>query len=107
MSLTYSSYVTSMANLMVVPTTDPAFQTMLPNMIDDAELRCYRALNLLDETVRDSSCHFHPEFAQFHAAVHQRHLHQRRPVQRHYACRHIQCRFRHPQSNDCGIEGDD
>ena len=31
---------------------------MLPNMIDDAELRLYRALNLLDETVRDSSATF-------------------------------------------------
>jgi hypothetical protein len=58
MSLTYSSYVTSIANLMAVPVSDANFGTMLPNMIDDAELRCYRALNLLDETVRDSSATF-------------------------------------------------
>ena len=55
MSLTYATYVTSLANLMVVPTTDPNFQTMLPNCLDDAELRIQRDLQLLDDTVRDST----------------------------------------------------
>lgn len=40
---------------MVVPTADPNFQTMIPNMLDYAELRIQRNLDLLDNTVRDSS----------------------------------------------------
>lgn len=55
MSLTYSTYVNSIANLMPVSAADPGFQTMLPNMIDDAEQRLYRELDLLNTIVRDSS----------------------------------------------------
>ena len=55
MSLTYSTYVTSLANLLVCPPGDANFLTDLPNIIDDAELRCYRELNLLDTSIRDSS----------------------------------------------------
>ncbi len=58
--LTYATYVSSIANLMVVPTTDPNFLTMLPNMLDDAELRIQRDLQLLDDTVRDSTATFTP-----------------------------------------------
>lgn len=55
MSLTYTDYVNTIANLLVVPTSDTRFITDLPSIIDYAELRSYRALNLLDETVRDAS----------------------------------------------------
>lgn len=55
MSLTYTTYVSSLANLIPVPSNDPGFVTDLPNIIDFAELKCYRALNLLDETVRDTT----------------------------------------------------
>lgn len=55
MSLTYSSFVTSLANLLVVPTTDANFLTVLPNIIDDAEQRLYRELDLLSTIVRDST----------------------------------------------------
>jgi hypothetical protein len=55
MSLTYSQYVTSLANLLVVETTDGGFVTDLPNIIADAELRIYRDLDLLDTSTRDSS----------------------------------------------------
>lgn len=55
MPLTYSQYVDSIANLLVVPTSDPGFQTDLPNIIDYAELRIYRDLDLLDASVRDSA----------------------------------------------------
>src|SRR5271156_2781286 len=55
MSLTYTQYVTDLANLLVVPQTDPNFQTVLPNILDDAELRIQRDLDLLDDTVRDST----------------------------------------------------
>jgi len=49
--LTYSTYVSSLANLLVVPAADPNFQTVLPNIIDDAELRIYRDLDLLSTNV--------------------------------------------------------
>jgi hypothetical protein len=55
MSYTYTQFVSSLSNLMVVPSTDPGFNTDLPNIIDDAELRCYRDLDLLNTIVRDSS----------------------------------------------------
>ena len=58
MPLNYSSYVASIANLLEVPTSDPNFQTMIPNMLDDAELRLQRDLDLVDSTVRDSSSTF-------------------------------------------------
>lgn len=53
--LTYTQYVSSIANLLVVPTDDPGFATDLPNIIDDSELRIYRDLDLLDTSTRDSS----------------------------------------------------
>ena len=55
MALTYSQYVTSLANLIVVPEADANFQVDLPNIIDDAELRIYRDLDLLNTVVRDAS----------------------------------------------------
>lgn len=58
MSLTYSAYVTSLANLIPVPESDPGFVTALPNIIDDATLRLYRALDLVDATVRDATATF-------------------------------------------------
>jgi hypothetical protein len=47
MSLTYDQYVAQVANIMVIGSTDANFQTMLPGMIDYAEGRCYRELDLL------------------------------------------------------------
>lgn len=47
MSLTYNSFTTSLANMIVVPVNDPNFVTALPNIIDDAEQRLYRELDLL------------------------------------------------------------
>lgn len=44
-----------MANTLVVPSTDANFQTEVPIIIDVAEQRCYRELQLLDTIVRDSS----------------------------------------------------
>lgn len=51
MSLTYATFTTSLANLIVVPVTDPGFVTALPNIIDDAEQRLYRELDLLTTRV--------------------------------------------------------
>lgn len=51
MSLTYNTFVTSLANMLPVPVTDPGFVTALPNIIDDAEQRLYRELDLLSTVV--------------------------------------------------------
>ncbi len=53
--LTYTTYVSSLANLLVVPDNDTGFQTVLPNIIDDAELRMYRDLDLLNTVTRDET----------------------------------------------------
>lgn len=55
MALTYSTLVTSLANLLPVATTDLGFQAVLPNIIDDLEQRLYRELDLINTSVRDSS----------------------------------------------------
>jgi len=54
-ALTYNSAVETIANLLVVPTGDPEFQQVLPSIINDAELRIYRDLDLLDTSVRSTS----------------------------------------------------
>ncbi len=53
MSYTYPQYVTALANLLVIPQADPNFQTVLPNIIDDAEQRIYRELDLLATIIRN------------------------------------------------------
>lgn len=55
MALTYSSFVSSLANMLVIPSDDPDFVSVLPNIIDDAEQRIYRELDLLATIVRDTS----------------------------------------------------
>lgn len=54
MALTYNSFVTSLANMIVVPISDPNYVAALPNIIDDAEQRLYRELDLLSTIVRDT-----------------------------------------------------
>lgn len=53
MSLDYTSYVAQLSNLMVIPSSDPNFQTFLPGCISYAENRCYRELDLLATSVTD------------------------------------------------------
>ena len=55
MSFTYPTYVIDIANLLVIPPTDPNYLTVLPNIIDDAEQRIYRDLDLLSTIIRDQS----------------------------------------------------
>lgn len=55
MSLTYTSYVTDLANLMVVSPTDTNYLTVLPNIIDDAEQRIYRECDFLRTIVVENS----------------------------------------------------
>lgn len=55
MSLTYSQYVTTLANLLVMDENDPDFVQILRSIIDYAEQRIYADLDLLATVVRDSS----------------------------------------------------
>lgn len=54
MALDYDSYVSQVSNLMVIPSSDPNFVTMLPGMITYAEQRIYRELDLLYTQTIDS-----------------------------------------------------
>ncbi len=54
MSYTYSQYVTDLATLLVVPENDAGFVNDLPYIIDDAEQRIYRELDILNTVVRDT-----------------------------------------------------
>lgn len=54
MALTYNTFITSLANMIVVPDTDVGYNTALPNIIDDAEQRLYRELDLLSTVTRDT-----------------------------------------------------
>jgi hypothetical protein len=50
--MTYNSFVTDLANFITVPVADPDYLTALPNIIDDAEQRLYRELDLLSTVTR-------------------------------------------------------
>lgn len=53
--LTYDTYVSTIAELIPTPTSDANFQAILPSVINDAEQRLYRELDLLDTSTRNSS----------------------------------------------------
>jgi hypothetical protein len=53
--LTYSQYVTQIATLAVVEETNPAFVTILPQMITYAENRIYRDLDFLFTSVANTA----------------------------------------------------
>lgn len=55
MSLTYTTYVSQLANLLVVSSADTNFQTQLPGIIDNGEQRVYRELDLLATRVTDQT----------------------------------------------------
>lgn len=55
MSYNYTQYVANLANTLVVPSTDPNYLQELPNIIDDAEQRIYRELDLLATVIRDQT----------------------------------------------------
>jgi hypothetical protein len=54
-SYNYPTFVTTLANTLVVSSTDPNYLLELPIIIDIAEQSCYRELQLLDTIVRDQS----------------------------------------------------
>ena len=49
----YDQYVTDLSTMLVVPTTDVNFQTAISMIIDDAEQRLYRELDLLASITRN------------------------------------------------------
>ena len=51
--LWYDNYITQIANLLVIPSTDANFQVMTPGMISYAENRLYRELDLVAASVTD------------------------------------------------------
>ena len=51
MSYTYSTFVPALAALLTVDPSDSDFSTLLPTIIQDAELRCYRELDLVSASV--------------------------------------------------------
>ena len=53
--LTYSQYVTQIATMAVVEETDPAYVTILPQMITYAENRMYRDLDFLFTSIATTS----------------------------------------------------
>ena len=53
--LTYSTYVTALSTLLVIPSSNADFTNILPDCIDYAEQRIYRELNLLSTVIRDPS----------------------------------------------------
>ena len=55
MALTYATFITSLANMLVIPPTDANYLAFIPNVIDDSEQRIYRELDLLSTIVRDQS----------------------------------------------------
>ena len=55
MPLDYSTYVSQIANLLTYTSTETIFTTMLPGMIDYAEQRIYRELDLLYTQVTDAT----------------------------------------------------
>lgn len=55
MSLNYGTYVTDLANLLTVPSSDPNFVTALNDIINDAEGRMYREIDLLETHIIDNT----------------------------------------------------
>jgi hypothetical protein len=57
-SLTYSTYINEISKIIATDPSDQNFAAIIPGMIDYAEQRIYRELDLLNTTVRDSSATF-------------------------------------------------
>jgi hypothetical protein len=55
MSLTYSTYINEISKIIATDPSDQNFAAVIPGMIDYAEQRIYRELDLLTTVIRDSS----------------------------------------------------
>ena len=65
MSYTYNTFVSTLSNMVVWPSTDARFVSVLPSIIDDSEQRIYRDLDLLNTRFTDSSSTFTLNTRQF------------------------------------------
>lgn len=54
-ALTYSTYLSTLSTLLVVSSSDADFLTVLPSIINDAEMRMYRDLDLLNTSTRSTT----------------------------------------------------
>lgn len=55
MSLNYIQYVTAISSLIGTDEADARLASVIPNVIDDAEQRLYRDLDVLDTVIRDAT----------------------------------------------------
>jgi hypothetical protein len=55
MSYNYSQYVANLATMLAIPPTNTDYNNILPSIIDDAEQRIYRELDLLNTIIRDQT----------------------------------------------------
>lgn len=53
--LTYATFTAQLANFLVIPVGEPSFVAALPSIIDDAEQKIYRDLQLINTISRDAS----------------------------------------------------
>lgn len=65
MSYTYAQYLTSLSTYMVIDPNNADFLNAVPRIIDDAEQRIYRELQLLSTVVRDTSSHLNANSRSF------------------------------------------
>jgi hypothetical protein len=61
----YSTYVDQLANFLVISSTDLNYQNALSNIVDDAEQRIYRELDLLQTRLTDDTIILTPNFPGF------------------------------------------
>lgn len=54
-TLTYSTYLSTLSTLLVVESSNADFLTVLPSIINDAEMRIYRELDLLNTSTRSTT----------------------------------------------------
>lgn len=54
-ALTYSTYLSTLSTLLVVESSNADFLTVLPSIINDAEMRIYRELDLLNTSTRSTT----------------------------------------------------
>jgi hypothetical protein len=65
MSFNFTQYTANLSNFLVIPPTDANYLAALSTIIDDAEQRLYRELDLLATIVRDTSATLTPNSRTF------------------------------------------
>jgi hypothetical protein len=65
MSYNYSTWVAALTTMAATTSADTDFTSIIPSIIDNAEHRIYRDLNLLTQVTRDTSSQFTPNSRTF------------------------------------------